>query len=459
MSAKGEHGMIIHLDKVPTRQENMKPWEMLLSESQERMLIVVIKGREEEVQHIFDKWDIHCVQIGEVTKDPNLKYYMNGELVADVPAESLVLGGGAPIYERAYKTPAYFEEISKFDAASVPVPADLKGIAYELIQLPNIASKHWIYDQYDSMVGTGNTQTNEPSDAAVVRVHGSEKALAMTTDCNSRYVYADPYKGAMIAVAEAARNIVCSGAQPVAITNCLNFGNPYNPEVYYQFVYAIKGMGDACRKFDTPVTGGNVSFYNQSEDGPVYPTPTIGMVGVMENLSQKMSIGFKHAGDTLYMLGTNTGDINCSEYLHHICDVTHSPAPHFNLEEEYALQQTVARLIATKLVKSAHDISEGGLFACLLESSMVNNIGFNINTNGDIRKDATLFGEGQSRVVVSVNSDLVALFEAELKGLPFTKLGNVSANEEIHIDGDSWGYVTDWKQAYDTSLEKKLSGE
>lgn len=459
MSAKGEHGMIIHLDKVPTRQENMKPWEMLLSESQERMLIVVIKGREEEVQRIFDKWDIHCVQIGEVTKDPNLKYYMNGELIADVPAESLVLGGGAPIYERAYKTPAYFEEINKFDAASVPVPADLKGVAYELIQLPNIASKHWIYDQYDSMVGTGNTHTNEPSDAAVVRVHGSEKALAMTTDCNSRYVYADPYKGAMIAVAEAARNIVCSGAQPVAITNCLNFGNPYNPEVYYQFVYAIKGMGDACRKFDTPVTGGNVSFYNQSEDGPVYPTPTIGMVGVMDNLSQKMSIGFKHAGDTLYMLGTNTGDINCSEYLHHICDVSHSPAPHFDLEEEYTLQQTVARLIATKLVKSAHDISEGGLFACLLESSMVNNLGFNINTDADIRKDATLFGEGQSRVVVSINPTLVALFEAELKDLPFTKLGTVSANEEIHIDGDSWGYVSDWKQAYDTSLEKRLSGE
>ena len=459
MSAKGEHGMIIHLDKVPTRQENMKPWEMLLSESQERMLIVVVKGREEEVQRIFDKWDIHCVQIGEVTKDPNLKYYMNGELVADVPAESLVLGGGAPIYERAYKTPAYFEEINKFDAASVPVPADLKGVAYELIQLPNIASKHWIYDQYDSMVGTGNTHTNEPSDAAVVRVHGSEKALAMTTDCNSRYVYADPYKGAMIAVAEAARNIVCSGAQPVAITNCLNFGNPYNPEVYYQFVYAIKGMGDACRKFDTPVTGGNVSFYNQSEDGPVYPTPTIGMVGVMDNLSQKMSIGFKHAGDTLYMLGTNTGDINCSEYLHHICDVSHSPAPHFDLEEEHALQQTVARLIATKLVKSAHDISEGGLFACLLESSMVNNLGFNINTDANIRKDATLFGEGQSRVVVSVNPSLESLFEAELKGLPFTKLGTVSANEEIHIDGDSWGYVSDWKQAYDTSLEKRLTGE
>ncbi len=458
MSAKGEHGMIIHLDKVPTRQDNMKPWEMLLSESQERMLIVVIKGRESEVQEIFDKWDIHCVQIGEVTKDLNLKYYMNGELVADVPAESLVLGGGAPIYEREYKTPAYFEEISKFDPATIPVPLDLKGTAFELIQLPNIASKRWIYEQYDSMVGTGNTHTNEPSDAAVVRVHGSDKGIAMTTDCNSRYVFADPYKGAMIAVCEAARNIVCSGAQPVAITNCLNFGNPYNPEVYYQFVHAIKGMGEACLKLDTPVTGGNVSFYNQSEDGPVYPTPTIGMVGIMDSLDQKMSLGFKHAGDSIYLLGVNTDDINCSEYLHHICGVTHSPAPHFDLQEEYDLQQTVARLISEKIIKSAHDISEGGLFACLLESSMVNGLGFNITTDNSVRKDATLFGEGQSRVVVSVNPQVHALFEAELKGTPFTKLGHVNATSEICIDEGNWGYISDWKKAYDTALEKMLAG-
>lgn len=459
MSAKGEHGMIIHLDKVPTRQQNMKPWEMLLSESQERMLIVIKKGREAEVKQIFDRWDIHCVQIGEVTKDTNLKYYMNGELVADVPAESLVLGGGAPVYEREYSEPKYFAEIAKFDPASIAVPGDLKEIAYQLIQLPNIASKRWIYEQYDSMVGTGNTQTNEPSDAAVIRIHGSEKGLAVTTDCNSRYVFADPYKGGMIAVCEAARNIVCSGAQPVAITNCLNFGNPYNPEVYYQFVHAIKGMGDACRKLDTPVTGGNVSFYNQSEDGPVYPTPTIGMVGVMDSLSQKMSLGFKHAGDTIYMLGVNTGDINCSEYLHHICGITHSPAPHFNLEEEYSLQQTVSRLISEKLIRSAHDISEGGLFACLLESSMAGDLGFSINTGDDIRKDATLFGEGQSRVVVSVNPDLHALFEAELKGTPFTKLGHVTANKEIVIDSDNWGYISDWKKAYDTSLERMLAGQ
>ncbi len=457
MSAKGEHGMIIHLDKVPTRQKDMKPWEMLLSESQERMLIVVKKGREAEIQTIFDKWDIHCVQIGEVTKDTNLKYYMNGELVADVPAESLVLGGGAPIYEREYSEPKYFEEIKKFNPDSIDVPGDLRGVAYELIQLPNIASKRWIYEQYDSMVMTGNTHTNEASDAAVIRVHGTEKALAVTTDCNSRYVFADPYKGAMIAVSEAARNIVCSGGQPVAITNCLNFGNPYNPEVYYQFVNAIKGMGEACLKLDTPVTGGNVSFYNQSEDGPVYPTPTIGMVGVLDSVSQKMSLGFKHAGDHIYLLGQNRNDINCSEYLHHLCGVTHSPAPHFDLEEEFKLQQTLSRLISAKMVKSAHDISEGGLFACLLESSMANGLGFTIHADEHIRKDATLFGEAQSRVVVTINPDLHTLFEAELKGQPYTKIGVVNASKEISIDDESWGYVSDWKEAYDMALDKLLS--
>lgn len=457
MSAKGEHGMIIHLDKVPTRQANMKPWEMLLSESQERMLIVVKKGREAEVQKIFDKWDIHCVQIGEVTKDTNLKYYMNGELVADVPAESLVLGGGAPVYEREYSEPKYFAEINKFNADDVKVPGDLKEIAYQLIQLPNIASKRWIYEQYDSMVGTGNTHTNAPSDAPVVRVHNSPKALAVTTDCNSRYVFADPYKGGMIAVCEAARNIVCSGGVPVAITNCLNFGNPYNPEVYYQFVHAIKGMGDACRKLDTPVTGGNVSFYNQSEEGPVYPTPTIGMVGVLDSIDQKMTLNFKHAGDSIYLIGEHRNDINCSEYLHHICRVMRSPAPYFDLEEEYKLHQKLQHLISNGMVKSAHDISEGGLFACLLESSMTNDLGFTISTGEGIRKDAVLFGESQSRVVVSVNPDVAMLFEAELRDIPFTKLGHVNASKEICIDDECWGFVSDWGEAYNTALEKMLN--
>ncbi|PZF72078.1 phosphoribosylformylglycinamidine synthase subunit PurL [Taibaiella soli] len=457
MSAKGEHGMIIHLDKVPTRQSNMKPWEMLLSESQERMLVVVEKGKEAEMQAIFDKWDIHCVQIGEVTKDQNLKYYMDGELVADVPAESMVLGGGAPVYDREYTEPKYFQEIAKFNAESIIVPSDLKEVAYSLVQLPTIASKRWVYNQYDSMVGTGNTHTNAPSDAPVVRVHGTKKALAVTTDCNSRYVFADPYKGGMIAVAEAARNIVCSGGTPVAITNCLNFGNPYNPEVYYQFVNAIKGMGEACLKFDTPVTGGNVSFYNQSEDGPVYPTPTIGMVGVLESLTDKMTMNFKKPGDLIYVVGLNRNDINCSEYLHHIKNVTHSPAPYFDLEEEAAVQETILRLIKLKLIFSAHDISEGGLFVTLLESAMAGGLGFNISTDANIRKDAFLFGEAQSRVVVSVNPDLHALFEAEMKNVPFAKLGTINYNQDIVVDGESWGFLNDWKEAYDTAIEKQLA--
>ena len=457
MSAKGKSGMIIHLDKVPTRQKDMKAWELLLSESQERMLMVVEKGKEQLVLDVFEKWDLPCSHIGEVTGDGLLNFYMNGTLEAVLPAEELVLGGGAPQYDREIKRPAYLDKVEAFDMASVIEPKDLKVIAEKLVSFPNIASKKWIYEQYDSMVGAGTTSSNAPSDAAIVIAKPTNKALALTTDCNSRYVFADPYKGAMIAVAEAARNIVCSGGEPLGVTNCLNFGNPYNPEVYYQFVNAIKGMGEACLKLDTPVTGGNVSFYNQSEDGPVYPTPTIGMVGVLDSVSQKMSLGFKHAGDHIYLLGQNRNDINCSEYLHHLCGVTHSPAPHFDLEEEFKLQQTLSRLISAKMVKSAHDISEGGLFACLLESSMANGLGFTIHADEHIRKDATLFGEAQSRVVVTINPDLHTLFEAELKGQPYTKIGVVNASKEISIDDESWGYVSDWKEAYDMALDKLLS--
>lgn len=457
MSAKGEHGMIIHLDKVPTRQANMKVWEMLLSESQERMLIVVKKGREAEVEEIFEKWDIHCVRIGEVTEDKLLKFYMNGELVAEVPAESLVLGGGAPVYEREYREPKYFEEIKKFDVSAFSAPADLTEVAFQLIKLPNIASKRWVYEQYDSMVGAGTTNTNEPSDAAVVRVHGTHKALACTTDCNSRYVFSDPYKGAMIAVSEAARNIVCSGGVPVAITNCLNFGNPYNPEVYYQFVYAIKGMTEACNKLGTPVTGGNVSFYNQSEDGPVYPTPTIGMVGVLDNLEDKLTMFFKNDGDLIYLLGESKEDINCSEYLHHILGATMSPAPHFDMEEEYRLQETIIRLNKNKMLLSAHDLSEGGLFVALTESCMQQDMGFEIKTDVSIRKDAYLFGEAQSRVIVTIKPEMQREFEAALADQKFSLLGKVKADGHLRIDHGDWGHIKDWKKAYDKAIENLLS--
>ncbi len=455
MSAKGEHGMIIHLDKVPTRQKNMHAWEMLLSESQERMLIVVKKGHEKTVTDIFDKWDIHCEQIGEVTADKMLRFYMHDELVAEVPAASLVLGGGAPVYEREYTEPAYFKERDRFEIQQIDIPSDLKQIAHQIVSLPNIASKRWVYEQYDSMVGTANTSTNKPSDAAVVWVRGSRKGIACTVDCNSRYVHADPYVGGMIAVSEAARNIVCSGAVPAAITNCLNFGNPYNPEVYYQFVYALKGMSDACRKFDTPVTGGNVSFYNQAPEGPVYPTPTIGMVGMIEEITESMGLAFQQEGDHLFMIGQSRNDIGSSEYLHKICGVELSPSPYFNLDEEKKIQDLVYQLIRNKTIQSAHDVSEGGLFTTLLESAMAGSLGFEIETHTEIRKDAFLFGESQSRVVVSVSPNQLQAFLSMTEGHSCEKLGQVHA-KHIRIDGEDWGAMQAWKTTYDEAITLKL---
>lgn len=450
-SAKGGVGMIINLDKVPKRQQNMKAWELLLSESQERMLMVVTKGREQEVLDVFEKWDLPCSEIGYVTTDGLLKFYMNGELEAEIPAESLVLGGGAPVYTRSYSEPAYFEKINSFDLNSIPVPEDLKSIAERLILIPNIASKRWIYNQYDSMVGTGNTSTNQPSDASVVLVKETGKALAITTDCNSRYVYADPYKGAMIAVSEAARNIICSGGTPLGVTNCLNFGNPYDPQIYFQFVHAIKGMGEACLKFDAPVTGGNVSFYNQNPDGAVYPTPTIGMVGLLDSEQDKMTLGFKYEGDSIYLIGASVNDISSSEYLHKLCGIEFSPAPHFDLNIEFDMQQQVLSLIKQKLIVSAHDVSEGGLFTTLIESAFVNAVGFEVSQiDESIRPDAFWFGESQSRVVVSVNGANINFFEESMKNatVPFSKLGSVTGSS-IKINGEDWGNIVDWNKNYD----------
>jgi len=458
MSAKGEVGMRIDLDKVPTRQKNMKAWELLLSESQERMLLVAEKGREDEVTKIFEKWDLPCSVIGEVTDDGILNFYMNNELEASLPAYDLVLGGGAPQYDREFREPKYLNEIKKFDANSISVPRDLKSVAEKLIILPSIASKRWIYSQYDSMVCTNNASTNAPTDAPVVLVKGTKKGLAITTDCNSRYVFADPYKGTMIAVSEAARNIVCSGGQPLGVTNCLNFGNPYDPEVYYQFVQAIKGMGEACRKFDTPVTGGNVSFYNQNPDGPVYPTPTIGMVGLLENINEKMTLDFKKEGDVIYLLGKSTNDINSSQYLSKVCNIEFSPAPYFELEEEFSLQQKIAELINKKLIQSAHDISEGGLFVTLCESGFNRELGFTVETKDDLREDAYLFGEGQSRVVVSVKAELIEKFENIMKDFSHERIGLVTSGEML-VNGDFWGTIDWWQEEYDSAIEDQLSKE
>lgn len=458
MSAKGGVGMRIDLDKVPTRQKNMKAWELLLSESQERMLLVVKKGHEGDVTKIFDKWDLPSAVIGEVTDDGLLCFYRHDTLEAEIPAHELVLGGGTPQYERTYKEPAYFSKIKEFTIDAIPEPENIKSIAEQLIQLPSIASKKWIYNQYDSMVGTVNTSTNAPSDAAVVLVKETGKALAITVDCNSRYVQADPYKGAMIAVAEAARNIVCSGGKPVGITNCLNFGNPYNEEVYYQFVLAVKGMGEACRKFNTPVTGGNVSFYNQAPDGPVYPTPTIGMVGLVDDLSKRMTLDFKKEGDLIYVVGTTIDDINCSEYVHKLLAIEYSPAPYFHLEEEYALHQKIEELVQQQIISSAHDISEGGLFITLCESGFHRNLGFSIQTGDKLRKDAFLFGEGQSRVVISVTTENKEAFETIITHVPHTLLGTVT-NNKVTINEQDWNDIPYWKNLYDTAIEKMLLGD
>ncbi|MDA9169502.1 phosphoribosylformylglycinamidine synthase subunit PurL [Crocinitomicaceae bacterium] len=462
MSAAGENvGMDIDLDKVPTRQENMLPYEILLSESQERMLVVVAKGKEQVVKDIFDKWDLHAEEIGVVTEGGTVRY-MNGEdVVAEVPAESLVLGGGAPVYIREYSEPAYYQEYKKFSIDDIKQPDDLKDVAFQLLAHPNIASKRWVYEQYDSMVGTKNMATNKPADASIVNIKGTNRALAMTVDCNSRFVNADPEVGTMIAVSEAARNITCAGGNPSAITNCLNFGNPYNPESYWQFVGAIKGMSAACLKFETPVTGGNVSFYNQTvTDGvevPVFPTPTIGMIGLVEDKNKTMSLDFKSKGDLIFILGQSHNDISSSEYLVSYHGVKESPAPYFNLEEEYALHQVVKGLISNAHVNAVHDISDGGLFVTLTEMGMPRGLGFDIVTDSEVREDAFLFGEGQGRVVVAVNEDQEDAFIEEMmgSGISFTLLGHVTKGKMM-VDDEHFGFIDGAKDIFDNALAKHL---
>lgn len=461
MSAAGNVGMEIYLDRVPTRQDNMLPYEILLSESQERMLVVVQKGKEQIVKDIFDKWDLHAEEIGHVTDTGRIRYFMDGALVGDVPAESLVLGGGAPQYKREYAEPAYYQEFKKFDISQVAEPSDLKAVADAMLALPNIASKRWVYEQYDSMVGTRNMTTNRPSDAGVVNIKGTNKALAMTVDCNSRYVNADPEIGTMIAVSEAARNITCAGGNPSAITNCLNFGNPYNPESYWQFVGAIKGMSAACLKFETPVTGGNVSFYNQTvmngKEVPVFPTPTIGMIGIVPDKEKIMTLDFKQKGDVIFLIGDYTEDISSSEYLATYHGVKASPAPYFDLDKEFEMQQALKGVIAEGLVNAVHDVSDGGLYVSLIEMSLPRGLGFDIVSDADIRLDAFLFGEGQGRVVVSVTEEQVEDFVEYMvaTGVNITLLGHVTKGK-LQIDEQHYGFIAEAKAIYDNALGAHL---
>ena len=436
MSEKGESGMILHIDKVPIREEGMTPYEIMLSESQERMLIVCQKGKEAELEAIFDKWDLHAVEIGHVTDDGQVKVLWHGEMVADVPAEHLALGGGAPVYIRETKRPAYLDETRAFDPSSITdVNADTASdVLLKILGSPNIASKRWVFEQYDTMVRTNTVVGPGSSDAAVVRLKESEKGLAVKTDCNSKYVYLNPRKGAQIAVAEAARNVVCAGGKPVAITNCLNFGNPYKPEQYWVFKEAVSGMGEACRAFNTPVTGGNVSFYNENPEGAVYPTPTIGMLGVVEDVKQHATaFEFKQEGDLVLELSPEAQPqlgIEASEYLTRIHGVTAGDAPSFTMEGEIAVQEACLSLIRLGLVQSAHDVSDGGMAVSLAEMCLASDglgADINLDASNDQRLDSALFSEAQSRIILAVRPEKFEKIRQSLDGfsVQLKKLGVV----------------------------------
>ncbi len=459
MSAKGKSGMNIDLDLVPTREEGMSAYEILLSESQERMLVVAKKGNEERVREIFSKWDLHAVTIGHVTGDGLVTMARDGEVKAVVPADSLVLGGGAPVYHRETRRPDYLDVTQSFRMESVPVPADLSGVLTTLLAAPNIASKRWVYEQYDTSVRT-NTAAGPGGDAAVIRVKDTRKALSVKTDCNGRYVYLNPRRGGAIAVAEAARNVVCTGAQPLAITNCLNFGNPYKPEVYYQFSEAIAGMGEACRLFDTPVTGGNVSFYNENPSGAVYPTPVIGMLGLVEDLDHITGAAFMAENDDIILLGSNRNEINGSEYLATQHGIVGGDAPYLRLEEEKALHDALLQAIRAGQVRSAHDVSDGGIAVTLAESCFLGRtpVGatVSIDTKG-FRKDALYFGEAQSRVVISCNpehSDAI-LESAGKAGIAATVIGR-TGGDRLRINEDIDCSIADLVNAHESTLERML---
>lgn len=460
MSAKGRSGIELELSHVPTREDGMTPYEIMLSESQERMLLVVQKGHEQDVMRIFEKWDLHGVVIGRVTDDGMMRVKYKGKTFAEIPSECLVLGGGAPVYHRETREPEYLKEVRRFDVHRYPVPTDLTQTLRQLLMSPNIASKEWAYRQYDCMVRT-NTVTQPGSDSAVVRIKGTQKALAMTVDCNGRFVYLNPRRGAQLNVAEAARNVVCSGALPVAITNCLNFGNPYKPEMYWQFKEAVTGMGEACAALDTPVTGGNVSFYNESPDHAVFPTPTIGMLGLIEDVRHVTTSSFKNEGDVIYLLGINRGEIGGSEYLKTIHGTIAGDVPTLDLQAEKSLQRLTLHLIQAGKIRSAHDVSDGGLAVALAECCLNrpgHGIGCRIHLNGDIRPDLLLFGEDASRIVLSVDPTIAPEVETEARnaGVPYLRMGTVGGdamiiNEWIKIS------IRDIEDLYRHSIERMMT--
>jgi len=460
-AARGKSGMEIDVSLVPVREEKMIPYEVMLSESQERMLVIAKKGNEGKVQEIFKKWGLHSVIIGQVTDDEMLRVKNHGEVVAEIPAASLVLGGGAPVYIREKKRPEYLEEAAKLDLTEIPIPKDLNFTLLQLLGSPNIASKKWVYEQYDTQVRTG-TVVGPGSDAAVLRLRKANKGLATSTDCNGRYCYLDPRTGGRIAVAESARNVVCAGAKPLAITNCLNFGDPYDPEVYWTFAECVAGMGEACRALNTPVTGGNMSFYNEDPERIVYPTPVVGMIGIIEDLKHVTTMSFKEEGDTIVLLGESKEELGATEYLKTIHNSVKGKTPELNLETEKKLQDACLDMIRSGIVRSAHDCSDGGLAVALAECcvSSPRHLGAKIKLDQNMRPDVILFGESQSRIIISAKSgDLPKVQKiAGDHQVPLSAIGKVEGGN-LKIEGMIDLPVKELADVYEKAIERIMEKE
>ena len=460
MSAKGESGITIDLDKVPLREDSMNAYEIMLSESQERMLVVIEQGFDKELNAIFEKWELDCTRVGEVTDTGMLEVYHRGNKVAEIPSEELVLGGGAPQYDMPVREPAYFSEINNFTIDAIQEEENYNKTLLTLLSTPNITSKQFVFRQYDSTVRS-NTVQGPGGAAAVIRLKGTQKGLAMSTDCNGRYVYLNPRMGGQIAVVESARNVVCSGGEPLAITNCLNFGNPQDPEIYWQFKEAVTGIGEACRALNTPVTGGNVSFYNETGDTAVYPTPVIGMVGLLENINQSTTIEFKGAGDFIVTLGALNGCLGGSEYLRTIHGKIQGPIPHLNLELEMGIQELCLEAIKKGIIKSAHDLSDGGLAVNISESIVHSKqgVGARLDVVRKLQNNELLFGECQSVIVVTLEES--ALYElillAQKLDMHTQTIGRVTDTNSLVINDQINISRIKMENAYFNSLEKIMT--
>jgi phosphoribosylformylglycinamidine synthase subunit PurL len=439
MAYRGKAGIDLHVDKVPKRESGMVPYEVMLSESQERMLLVAKKGKEKAVEKVLKKWGLHAEVVGKVTDTGRHQVFENGQLVSSIPVAALADDKHPyfPVANRPVKKPAYLAKTAAFKINSVPVPADLKAVLLSMFGSPNLGDKHWVYSQYDHMVRT-NTLVLPGSDAAVIRIKENGKAVAMATDGNGRYCYLDPYEGGKIAVAEAARNVAVSGAVPIACTDCLNFGNPEDPEIMWQFAEVIKGMSQACRELEIPVISGNVSLYNESPQRAIDPTPIVGVVGLIEPVKngkiseiRTATQWFKQAGDLVYLAGVNSDEIGASEYLSQIHKKKTGLTPRLNLKAEKNLQKFLAAAVRAGLLASAHDISDGGLAIAAAECCVSGfrhgqkMVGANLKFNDNLRPDAVLFGEAQSRALLSCSAFNQTKLEklAKQHKVPFTKAG------------------------------------